>query len=177
MPSKEHPRKKTSKKTLSGGTKGNTKKTQPLKKPVKKSVGKNGVPTPKTPKPFSKTHQPSNAVKQAGWDRKKLLKDMLGLTTNGKFPDKKDYRKLASQYLGINEEDVTIKMVMDFKQIEKAITKGDTFAYVAVNDRAFGKPTQEIQLPPGSLFGGELSDEKFNKLLKAAGETKTSSGK
>ena len=71
----------------------------------------------------------------------------MNITTGAKFDgSQRDYRKLTAQYFGIKEEDVSVRMVMEFRQIEKAILKGDTLAFVAVMDRAYGKPVQGMEL-------------------------------
>lgn len=135
------------------GRSGN-KKTEPAQKkaPKKKNdkaaavkktnrPGRGGNVLPPSPKPFSKTNQPSNEAKKAGHTRRRLLKDILNITTGAKFEGSaKDYRFLTAKYLGIPENQVSIRMVMDFRQIEKAILKGDTQAYNALMDRGYGKP-------------------------------------
>lgn len=108
--------------------------------------GRGGTVLPPSPKPFTKDNQPSAAAKKAGWAKRRILKDLLELTTGATFNNSTtDYRALTAKYFGIPDEEVTVRMVMDFRQVEKAILKGDTAAYVAVNDRAYGKPKGEEQ--------------------------------
>jgi hypothetical protein len=120
-----------------------TKKGKTSEKPPIKKTGKGGTPVPKG-KLYSADHQPSGAAKAAGWAKKLALKDMLELSTGNKFPRSRTaWRKAASQYLGIPEEDISIKMIMEFSLIKKAIESGDPAAFNAVYDRAYGKAKQQ----------------------------------
>lgn len=136
---------------------GSTNKPTPAKKAAKKVAtkvapaapgiykpGKGGTSLSPTPKPFTKENQPTSEQKKAGWAKRRILKDLLDITTGATFNNSTtDYRALTAKYLGIPPEEVTVRMVMDFRQVEKAIMKADTPAYVAVMDRAFGKPKGE----------------------------------
>lgn len=117
-------------------------------KPLTRPTGKGGTPLPITTKPFTKENQPSRESKRLGWAKKNALKDILNLSTGKIFDgEKKNYRKLAATYLGIPEKDVTIRMVMEFRQIEKAIKDGETSAFNAIFDRAYGRVKQEGEAP------------------------------
>lgn len=121
---------------------------KPIAKPVLKPnrPGRGGTVLPPSPNPFSKKNQPTPEAKSAGWKKRRILKDLLELTTGATFNNSTtDYRALTAKYFGIPETEVTVRMVMDFRQVEKAILSGDTAAYVAVNDRAYGKPKGEEQ--------------------------------
>lgn len=111
-----------------------------------------------------------------GWAKKKLLKELLNISTGNKIGSgSNDYRKLASDFFGIKEEDVTIRMVMDFRQIEKAILKGDTQAYNAIMDRSYGKPVQAIAQTDseGNDIDADLSklsDDDLRRIIKTCSE-------
>lgn len=99
---------------------------------------------PSTGKKFSKDYQPDPKKVSEGVKRHYAIRDMLSLVTGEKFEGStKVYRDLCAVYFGIKPEDVTVRMVMDFRQIEKGILKGDTRAYEAVMNRAYGKPREE----------------------------------
>lgn len=111
-------------------------------------TGRGGTPVPKNGKKFSAEHQPSSDKKKAGWSKKKALKDILALSTGKVFKGGEDaFRKLASQYLGIPEKEVNIRIMMEFRQIQKAIAGGDTSAFNAIFDRAYGKVKPEGEAP------------------------------
>lgn len=96
---------------------------------------------------FAKQPQPSGTAKSLGWKKKRLLKDLLSISTGSIFEgSQKNYRKITAAYFQIAEKDVTVLMIMQYRQVEKAILKGDTFAFNAIMDRAFGKATQPIGL-------------------------------
>lgn len=118
---------------------------------------------PPTPKPFTKDNQPSSEAKKAGWQKRKILKQLLELSTGATFNNSTtDYRQLAANYFGIEPEEVTVETVMTFRQIEKAIMKADTPAFIAVMDRAHGKPKGE-QEPAKSLnitINGQKIEQK-----------------
>jgi hypothetical protein len=105
------------------------------KPPAKPFTGKEGIATR-----FSKDRQPSPEAKSKGKRKSKLLSELLELSFGGKNQVK--MRKAAAMYLGIPESEITIEDVMNFRQIEKSISKSNTFAYNSVMDRAFGKPKQ-----------------------------------
>jgi hypothetical protein len=98
--------------------------------------------------PFSADNQPSGELKSEGKKKARLLKDLLSISTSKEFgsEEQNNYRRLTSQYLGIPEEQVDIQMIMHFRQIQRAISKSDTYAYTAVMDRAFGKPKQQTEI-------------------------------
>lgn len=111
--------------------------------PPDRKPGRNGVVVG-SGVPFSKTNQPSSEAKKEGWRKRNALKDLLSISPTGFFDGStKDYRTICAKYFGIDKKEVTNRMIMDFRQIEKAILKADTQAYIAVNDRAFGKPKGE----------------------------------
>lgn len=111
--------------------------------------GRGGQQLKPTPKPFTKENQPPPEVKKAGWARRKALKELIEFQMCGKLEgSKKDYPALTASFYGIDVKDVTIRMIMEFRQIEKAILKGDTGAFNAVMDRAVGKAKQAIELIP-----------------------------
>ena len=105
-----------------------------------KSTGKR---PPLKGKQFSSDYQPSGEAKSRGWRKSKLLKDILDMAWNGRSGAK--LRATAAEYLNIPEDQLTVEDLMNFRQIELAIKKQNTFAYTAVMDRAHGKPVQPVQ--------------------------------
>lgn len=154
---------------------GSNNKKAPAKKAAEKVVtkaapaapgsyrpGKGGTVLPPSPKPFTKENQPSAASKKAGWAKRRILKDILEITTGATFNNSTtDYRELTAKYLGIPPQEVTVRMVMDFRQIEKAIMKADTPAYIAVMDRALGKPKGEE--PPAKSLNININGQKIEQ--------------
>lgn len=118
---------------------------KPDKQTTKPKIeGGKGKMNPSTGKKFSKDYQPDPKKISEGVKRHFALRDMLNLVTGQKFDGStKVYRDLCAAYLGIDKKDVTVRMIMDFRQIEKAILKGDTLAYKVIMDRSFGKPREE----------------------------------
>lgn len=110
-----------------------------LKRPGKK--GKSEI-TPADGVRFTSDNQPSGEAKSLGKKKKKMLRDLLELAYQG--PARGKARQLAATYLGVDESELTVENMMHFKQIESAIKKGNTFAYVAVLDRVYGKPKQPL---------------------------------
>lgn len=112
-----------------------------------KRPGNSGVPPPDNPHPFSAENQPSPEAKKAGWLKKKraqdLAKAMLELTITGKKNDK--LKKEAAEYFGIDPSEITVEVMLLFKQAQKAIEKSDTQAFNAFMDRAFGKPKEKLE--------------------------------
>lgn len=114
----------------------------------KRKPGKGAMNGKLTGKCFTKDRQPTKEQRIAGWDKKKkaqeLVKAVLQLSFKGKQNSK--LKKDAAQYFGIPEKDITVETMLVFKQAEKAIQKGDTHAFSAVMDRAFGKPKEKIEV-------------------------------
>lgn len=115
--------------------------------------GRGGQVLPPTPKPFTKENQPDPELKKAGWARKKALKELIDIQMCGKMEGSTiNYRKLTAQFYGIDESDVTVRMALEYRQIEKALKGGDTAAFNAVMDRALGKAKQAIELIPDMII-------------------------
>lgn len=104
----------------------------------KRSVYENLGPDKGAATRFTSENQPSNELKKKGHAKRRLLKDLLEMAFTG--PKGGKLKKAAATYLGIPEEELTVEDMMHFRQIERAIGKQNTFAYMAVMDRAFGKP-------------------------------------
>lgn len=116
-------------------------------KPPIVKTGKGGVPVPKGKK-FSAANQPSKEKKKAGWARRNALKDILNISVNRMFEGtKKNYTQLAAAFLGIPVKEVSLRMVMEYRQIEKAVLQGDTSAFEAVYNRAYGRTKPEGEAP------------------------------
>jgi len=121
-------------------------------------------------KRFSSTNQPSNALKQLGWWKKKKGKKMLQALMQLKFEG--DYvpedpndpnsikinpiRKKAAEYFGMPEEFITVEMIMAMIQVAKAVQQNDGNAFNAVWEKAYGKtreePLEDTAPPPAINF-------------------------
>lgn len=115
-------------------------------KPAKRP-GKGGNVLPDTPKPFTPDNQPTPEQKKAGWLKKKRAQDLAKAVLEMKFVGSKDggLKKEVAEFFGISEEEITVEIMMLFRQAEKAIKKFDTPAFNAVMDRAFGKPKEKLE--------------------------------
>lgn len=114
------------------------------KKP-QRNGGKGKLRGAKDGVPFGVQKQPSPEAKRAGWLKKKKGQELAKAILELSFKGMKDsqLKKAASEYFGVNQKDLTVEMMLIFRQAEKAIQKADTNAFVAVMDRAHGKPKQE----------------------------------
>lgn len=113
-----------------------------IKPPVKPFKGaEDGVP-------FSADNQPSAQLKSNGHKRNRFLKDLLAVAVSKEIgtEEEKEYLRLASVYFQIPEDEIELQQLLHFRQIQRALTKSDTYAYTAVMDRAFGKPKQQTEL-------------------------------
>lgn len=123
---------------------------------------KDGVKTPPPEgKRFTPDYQPSGEAKSLGMRKKYALRDLLLLSTNAKFKGAAEsHRKLTADYLGIEPEDVTVKMMMEFSQIKKAVLDEDTQAYNALMTRGFGapKPESDPDAPPADSVTNSVID-------------------
>ncbi len=143
--------------------------------PKKKRPGRNGNVPPEPTKGFHVLGQPSPDAKKAGWERKRKTKELANAILDLEFVGAKgsSLKKQAAQYLGIPESQVSVRMMMLFRQAEKAIQKGDTAAFNAYMDRADGKPVQAMahtssdgeDLPPAFDLSA-LSADDLKKLKK-----------
>jgi hypothetical protein len=107
-----------------------------------KRTGKGAMNGNETGIPYSKDNQPSPEAKKEGIRRAKSTRDLLNRIV-GEIPGtSKDYVQLTAAFFNIEADEVTVRMIMDFRQAEKAI-KGNTQAYKVVTDRAFGRPAPE----------------------------------
>lgn len=99
-------------------------------------------------KRFSPTYQPTGKAKGEGRAKKRkgqeLVQAILDMYFKGR--DNQKLRKAAAEYFDVPENDIAVETMMVFKQIERAIEKGDTNAFTAIMDRAFGKPAQPTEL-------------------------------
>jgi hypothetical protein len=137
-------------------------------KPQKKAGVKNRV-GPKDGKKYSKDYQPSSDAKKKGWAKKKferdLLKDMLNLPY--KFlPDSKVKQQLKEAF-GPYITNMTVGQVMALQQFQKAILKGDTYAFATLMNQVFGMPNQKLEAsaPDGKpLFPNDPLKVTDNKL-------------
>ena len=83
--------------------------------------------------PFSATNQPPAELKRAGWAKRKrgkeLVKQILELGFIG--ADNSKIKPMIAKYFGVDESEITVEMVMVFRQAEKAIQQNDTNAFRA----------------------------------------------
>ena len=113
-----------------------------------KRPGKGGVIPPDPPKPFSTKNQPSSEAKKAGWAKKKRAMELAKAVLDLQFKGMKngELKKMAAEYFGVQSKDITVEMMLLFRQAEKAIQKADTHAFNAIMDRAFGKPKEKVEV-------------------------------
>lgn len=112
----------------------------PPKRIYKKFEGiKDGVPFghPNNPQPTGEAKSLGKLRKKTGME---LAKAILNLTFND-IPVEDGLKQKVADFYGIPVEDVTIEVVLHYKQIEKA-GKGDTYAYATFMNRALGMPKQ-----------------------------------
>jgi hypothetical protein len=105
-----------------------------------------GPGKPPKDKQFSSTRQPTPQAKSNGLLKKKTGVELARAILQLSFEGAKDspLKKAASDYFKISEQEITVEMMLMFRQAEKAVQKGDTRAFEAVMDRAFGKPKQDL---------------------------------
>ena len=118
---------------------------------------------------FSKDNQPSPEAKRKGHQKKKALRDMGELLASGKVFDEievdgKSMSQLISDMYGVPIEEVSLTVLAGLRQLQKAITDGDTKAFTAFMDRVEGRPKQSIEIETDVVrrvgYGNEL--ESYN---------------
>lgn len=93
-------------------------------------------------KPFSSKNQPSAELKKEGWAKKRLLKDLASMLVTGSGLEK---AQKTAKSVGLDfGTEITVEIAMTMRQIDKALSDGDTQAYNAAMDRLVGKATQHI---------------------------------
>lgn len=138
--------------------------------PVNSEETKIGYKNPPQHTRFTSDNQPPKENKIKGMLKKKqsidLAKAILALPFKGPVDGK--IKPLLAEYFGIKKDkDITNEMMLFFRQIEKAIQKSDTTAFVAVMDRAHGKPSQQVQVTDPE--GHPLPSHMPNIVVYAAG--------
>lgn len=155
--------------------KSNSSDKRPMKQkePKPRKPGKGGIYPPENGKKFSKEYQPPGEAKAAGiWKKKKgqeLAKAVLELAFQGM--KNSELKKAAAEYYGVEEKEITVEMMLVFRQAEKAIQKADTQAFTAVMDRAHGKPAQRTELTgkDGEKLFSKMTDEELEQEIKKYG--------
>ena len=114
---------------------------------------------------FGKDNQPSPEAKSAGKKRKRILKEIAEQLITGK--SKKALESLAD-YLGIEVDEIDLKLAMHIKMIEKVLKEGDVRAYNSIMDRLEGKPKQAID---HTTKGEKIQDRQFEvKIIPPPGD-------
>lgn len=102
---------------------------------------------------FNSERQPTPEAKSLGWKKKRqgreLAKAVLELAFKGM--KNSELKKAAAEYFSIAEHEITVEMMLLFRQAEKAIQKADTAAFRAVMERAHGLPKQDIELSGNTI--------------------------
>lgn len=112
-------------------------------------------------KRFTSEYQPDPQNKSIGLKKRFALRDLLRMSTGAiKTKSGEDLREKIALAFGVEIEDVTHEMLMDFKQIEIAVKKGDTAAYKAVKEFTYGKPKQQQDEPPPPVIGNTDEEQK-----------------
>jgi hypothetical protein len=142
-----------------------------------KRPGRGGNILPDTDKLFSKNNQPTSEAKKAGWLKKKRSYELVKAVLDLSFKGKKNtvIKKQAALYFGVSEDDITMEVMLIFKQVEKAIQKADTPAFNAVMDRAFGKPKEKMAVDPGESFLDFLKKSSAERRAEREGSNPPSS--
>jgi hypothetical protein len=119
---------------------------KPADQPQK--LGRGGNPVPANGKKFSKQYQPSGQAKAAGKLAKKRGHELAQAVLQVAFKGMKnsELKKMAAEYFGVDESEITVETMLLFRQAEKAIQKADTNAFNAIMNRAFGLPKQKTEL-------------------------------
>ena len=97
-------------------------------------------------KTFTSEYQPSGAAKSAGMWKKKRGAELVQAVMELAFKGMKNgaLKRAAADYFMIDESEITVEMMLHFRQAKKAIDKSDTFAYDVLMKRAYGNPKETI---------------------------------
>jgi hypothetical protein len=141
--------------------------TSPKRKPGKGAMNGNSHG-----KGFTSKRQPTKEQLKAGWAKKRKAAELVKAIFELQFKGLKnsELKKMAAEYFGVNEEDITIEMMLIFRQTEKAIQKADTQAFNAVMNRAYGNKVdittndESINQPGTAIDYANLSIEELEQL-------------
>lgn len=105
-----------------------------------------GPKKPPKDKQFSKENQPTGKQKSDGHKKRQAIKEMIRMMFENKykFSDDSQLKKQMITAFGPEVADKTILEIMTLQQVQKAILKGDTQAFIALLDRVDGRPVQAI---------------------------------
>lgn len=119
--------------------------SQTPKKPRKS--GRGAMNGNETGVPYSKENQPSPKAKSIGRQKAKFKRDAIRELLNLPYkfvPDSPIKKQLVSAF-GNAILQMPVGEVMGLQQIQKAILKGDSQAFTAIMNQAFGMPKQEVE--------------------------------
>lgn len=107
--------------------------------------GKNPVPKHTQ---FSSTNQPDPAKAKATKAKKRFTRELVKqmLNTKYKFQDSSQIKQQLVAAFGPEVANMTVGEIMTLQQANKAILKGDTFAFQNLLNQAFGLPKQKHEL-------------------------------
>lgn len=115
----------------------------------KKKIGGKGKLRGEDGVKFSKENQPTPQAKSDGWKRRSMFKKLLEMSISGDTTALQGLRESISDLTGIPESEVA---KMDFgqallsRQLEKAITEGDTNAAFRLLEFIYGPAKQSIEV-------------------------------
>lgn len=129
-----------------------------------------GYGKPPEGKKFSKDYQPPPEALKEGKKKKKftreILKDLLSMPYRFAAADEKIKKQLVEAY-GPEIENMTLGEVMALKQAQKVILSGDSTAFTALFNQAFGLPKQTLGGDPENplIPVPTLTKEQLAKLI------------
>lgn len=94
---------------------------------------------------FSAEYQPPAEAKKQGWLKKRQAAELVKALLSAPFSGNKEMAERVATYLDVPHEAVTVELMLHAQQLKKAIECGDTAAYTAVLDRAYGKASAKIE--------------------------------
>lgn len=100
---------------------------------------------PKNGALFSITNQPPAEAKKQGWLKKRQAAELVKALLSAPFAGNREMAERVATYLDVPTEAVTVELMLHAQQLKKAIECGDTTAYMAVLDRAYGKASAKIE--------------------------------
>lgn len=121
--------------------------SETVKKEKRTDVGRNKPPADKR---FSKENRPDEAKRIAGIkkaaEKKRFTRDVMKgmLTINYKFAEGTQLKQQLVHSFGDGILEMSVAEIMVLQQMQRAILKGDTYAFNSLMDQALGKPMQSV---------------------------------